>query len=190
MWWSRALLLFAVLALGPAGCGFRPMYGTPSGAATGVDADMASIRIDPIKDRVGQQLRNALLQRISPRGEAADYAYTLQVKLSEGVNNLGFRKDTFATVTNLSLSAQVVLSGNNAIILGETVTTTVYFDHLGPRYASVAMERDAEERALNQLADDIRNRVAVAMQRYQANPSDERYRQRTIFQDESREGRR
>ncbi|BAE48832.1 LPS assembly lipoprotein LptE [Paramagnetospirillum magneticum] len=191
MWWSRALLLFAVLVLGPVGCGFRPMYGTPSGAASGVDADLATVRIEPIKDRTGQQLRNALLQRLSPRGEAADYAYSLQIKLTETVNNLGFRKDTFATVANMSITAQVQLSKNGGgLILGDNVTTTVYFDYLGPRYASVATERDAEERTLSQLADDIRNRVALAIQRYQANPNDERYRQRSLFLDDMGGGRR
>ena len=64
MWWSRALLLFAVLALGPTGCGFRPMYGVPSGPASSVDANLAAIRVGPIKDRIGQQLRNALVQRL------------------------------------------------------------------------------------------------------------------------------
>ena len=190
MWWSRALLLFAVLALGPAGCGFRPMYGTPSGAASGVDADLASVRIAPIKDRIGQQLRNALLQRLSPRGEAADYSYSLLVRLNESVSNLGFRKDTYATVANLSMSAQIILTREGAAIIGETVTTTVYFDHLGPRYASIATERDAEERAIIQLADNIRNRVTVAIQRYQANPNDERYHNRSIFRDGSNESTR
>jgi LPS-assembly lipoprotein len=190
MWWSRTLLLFAVLALGPAGCGFRPMYGTPSGAAAGLDADLASVRIEPIKDRIGQQLRNTLLQRLSPRGEAADYRYSLQVRLNESVSNLGFRKDTYATVANLSMSAQIILIREGAAILGDSVTTTVYFDHLGPRYASVATERDAEERAISQLADLIRNRVAVAIRHYQANPNDERYRNRSIFRDGSGEGSR
>ncbi|CUW37946.1 conserved protein of unknown function [Magnetospirillum sp. XM-1] len=189
MWWSRALLLFAVLALGPTGCGFKPMYGTPSGAAAGVDVDLAAIRIEPIKDRVGQQLRNALVQRLSPRGEAADYTYTLTVRLTESVSNLGFRKDTFATVANLTMSAQVQLTKEASTILGDSVSTTVYFDHLGPRYASVATERDAEERALTQLADDIRNRIAVAIQRYQANPNAERYKRRTIFRDSQDEVR-
>ncbi|ARJ66482.1 hypothetical protein WV31_12790 [Magnetospirillum sp. ME-1] len=183
MWWSRAFLLVAVLVLGPAGCGFKPMYGTPSGDASAVAVDLAAIRIDPIKDRIGQQLRNALVQRLSPRGEAADYSYTLKVQLSESVNNLGFRKDTFATIANLSMSAQILLSGNQTTILSDSVTTTVYFDHLGPRYASVATERDAEERALVQLADDIRNRITAAIQRYHANPNDEYYRRRSLFRD-------
>lgn len=183
MWWSRAFLLVAVLALGPAGCGFRPLYGTPSGEAGSVDGELAGVRIGPIKDRVGQQLRNNLVQRLSPRGEAADYGYLLDVKLSENVSSLGFRRDTFATVANMAISAQVQLVGERAVILSEVVTTTVYFDFLGPRYASLATERDAEERALGQLADEIRNRVAVAIQHYRANPNDERYRRRGVFQD-------
>lgn len=173
----------AVLALGPVGCGFRPLYGTPSGSAAGMEGEMAGVRIGPIKDRAGQQLRNALVQRLSPRGEAADYAYALDVRLSENVSSLGFRRDTFATVANMTITAQVRLVGERAVLMGESVTTTVYFDFLGPRYASLATERDAEERALNQLADEIRNRVAVAIQQYQANPNDERYRRKGLFQD-------
>jgi LPS-assembly lipoprotein len=184
MWWSRALLLTVLLALGPAGCGFRPMYAKPTGAASGVDVDLARIRIGPLKDRNGQILRNALIQRLTPRGEAADYLYTLDVKLSETVGSLGYRKDTFATVANMSVSAAVRLTKDGANILGDTVATTVYFDYLGPRYASLSMERDAEERALNQLAEEIRNRVAVAIERYNANPNDEKYRRRAIFGEE------
>jgi LPS-assembly lipoprotein len=148
-----------------------------------MDSELAGVRIGPIKDRSGQQLRNALVQRLSPRGEAADYGYTLDVKLSENVNSLDFRRDSFATVANMAIAAQVRLMGERAVLLNESVTTTVYFDFLGPRYASLATERDAEERALNQLADEIRNHVAAAIQRYRANPNDERYYRRSIFGD-------
>lgn len=181
MWWSRALLLVAVFALGPAGCGFRPMYGTLGPEDSAAGAELARIRIEPIKDRVGQQLRNGLLARLTPRGEAADYKYSLKVILSESVGNLGYRKDANATLASLTMTAQIQLMGETGGVLSDTATSIVYFDHLGPRYASVATERDAEERALNQLADDIRNRVAAALQRYRTNPDDERYRQKSIF---------
>lgn len=182
MWWSKALLLAAVLALGPAGCGFRPMYGSMGGRDSVADADLARIRIEPIKDRMGQLLRNGLLARLTPRGEAADYAYTLRILLSENVSNLGYRKDANATLASLTITAQIQLNGEGSTgILSDSATSIVYFDHLGPRYASVATERDAEERALNQLADDIRNRVTAAIQRYRANPNDERYRRRSTL---------
>lgn len=186
MWWSRTLLVVAVLALGPAGCGFRPMYGSLGAEESFADAELARIRIEPIKDRIGQQLRNSLLARLTPRGEAADYKYGLKVILSESVNNLGYRKDNNATLANLTMNAQISLSGDKVSLLAESVTTIVYFDHLGPRYASLATERDAEERALSQLADDIRNRVAGAIQRYRANPNDKRYREESVFGEEQR----
>lgn len=186
MWWSRALLVVALLALGPSGCGFRPMYGSLGVDESIADAELARIRIEPIKDRIGQQLRNGLLARLTPRGEAADYTYTLKILLSENVANLGYRKDANATLASLTMSAQIQLSSENSRLLSDTATSIVYFDHLGPRYASAATERDAEERALSQLADDIRNRVAAAIQRYRADPNNERYRQKSIFGEDRR----
>lgn len=184
MWWSRAFLVVAVLALGPSGCGFRPMYGSPGADAAG--AELARIRIEPIKDRVGQQLRNGLLARLTPRGEPADYKYSLKILLTENVGNLGYRKDANATLASLTMTAQIQLTSERIGLLSDAATAIVYFDHLGPRYASLATERDAEERALSQLADDIRNRVAASIQRYRANPNDERYQQKSIFGEDRR----
>lgn len=194
MWWSkpifRAFCLLALVAAGTSGCGFRPMYGAKGGSAgTTVDTELAQVQIGPIKDRIGQQLRNALVQRFTPKGEAADTTYSMTVKLGETFNSLGYRKDTYATVGNLVMSAQVTLSNEKATLMSGSVTANVYFDYLGPRYASVAAERDAEEQAITQLADEIRNRASVAIQRYKANPNDEIFRRRAPFQDESVQGR-
>ncbi|MDO8607501.1 MAG: LPS assembly lipoprotein LptE [Phaeospirillum sp.] len=176
MWWSKALVLIAVLMLGPTGCGFGPMYAKGGGDRTGISADLADIRIAPIKDRMGQKLRNALLQRITPQGEPGDYRYSLSVTLTESASDLGYRRDSFATLGNLTMSAGFSLQGDGVGILLGTAITVVSFDYLGPRYASVATERDAEDRAITQLADDIRSQVAVAITRYKADPKNARYR--------------
>jgi len=189
MWWSRTqvsqpcrrrlaagAVTVALALLGPAGCGFRPLYGTPGGNATTAEADLSQIRIDSIKDRLGQQLRNALVQRMSPRGEAADYKGTLRIELTESISDLGYRKDTFATIGNLTLSATIRLTWNGTAIMGDTISTLVSFDYLGPRYASVVMERDAEERAVTQLAESIQSQTGAALARYKSNPNDPRYR--------------
>ena len=144
-----------------------------------MDADLADVRINPIRDRVGQLLRNALVQRITPKGEPGDPIYTLKIILSENAGDLGYRKDTFATLGSLTLQATVLLQASRTTLISDTASTVVTFDYLGPRYASVSMERDAEERAVTQLADDIRSRVALAIARYKANPNDIRYRRRS-----------
>lgn len=179
MWWSRAVLVLSLLALGPMGCGFSPLYTKGGGQADSspVSADLAAIRIQPIKDRLGQQFRNALVSRLTPRGEPGDYAYVLSVDLTSTPSDLGYRRDSFATLGLLTMTASFQLTGNGIAITGGTASTTVYFDYLGPRYASVAMERDAEERAITQLSEDVRSQVAVSIARYKANPKDPKYRQ-------------
>jgi LPS-assembly lipoprotein len=178
MWWCRTLLLFCLVALGPMGCGFSPLYarGGESSGAGSVNEDLSRVRIAPIKDRLGQQLRNALVQRITPKGEPSDYRYVLTITVTETASDLGYRRDNFATLGNLTVTASIALTGDGFTIMGGNSSTVASFDYIGPRYASVANERDAQERAIIQLADDIRSQVAVALARYRANPNDARYR--------------
>jgi len=177
MSWPRLLLVVALAGLGPVGCGFRAIHAT-SGAAVDtspVGAELARVRIDPLPNRVGQQVRNALVERLSPRGEPADPDYVLKVDLSEYTSDIGYRKDGYATLGNLTLNAVIVLQRDGRTLLSDSASTVASFDYLGPRYASVVMERDARERAAMQIADDIRGRVAAAIERYLANPNDARY---------------
>ena len=179
MWWSRALLLVGLLALGPSGCGFTPMYAKGGADKPGINADLAGVRVLPIKDRMGQKLRNSLVQRLTPQGEPGDYRYTLTVQLTEAASDMGYRRDTFATMGKLTMSAVILLSGDGVGIMSSTANTEVSFDYLGPRYASVAMERDAEDRGVTQIAEDIRSQVATAIMRYKSNPKDPKYRKIT-----------
>lgn len=179
MWWSRALLLVGLLVLGPIGCGFRPMYAKGDANSPGINADLAGVRILPIKDRIGQKLRNSLVQRLTPRGEPGDYRYSLIIALTESASDMGYRRDTFATMGKLTMTASISLIGNGVAVLSGSANTEVSFDYLGPRYASVAMERDAEDRAITQLAEDIRSQVAAAITRYKANPQDPKFRKIT-----------
>lgn len=160
MWWSRALLVAALLALGPAGCGFQPLYGR-SPDRKGIGDELASVRVLNIEDRLGQQLRNALVERVSPRGEPPDPRYLLAVKLSQATSGLGVQRDATASLARMDVSATFTLSDGERAIFSGTATSVVSFNLLGPRYGSVAVERDAEARAVNDLAEEIRNQVAV-----------------------------
>ena len=170
MWWSkssRLVVIVAVLAAtGLSGCGFRPLYarGGAQGGQSSVAAEMGGVRINGIENRLGQDLRNALLTRISPTGEPASPRYILSVVLTQSEGGLGYRKDTYATMADMRLTARVILSDEDQ---GSSVSGSeealVSFDYLGPRYASVAMERDAANRAVTELADRIANRVGLAL---------------------------
>lgn len=174
MWWSRAVLLLAVLALGPAGCGFRPLYGTGQGGVSSDAAEMlASIRVRSIEDRKGQQLRNALVQRLNPAGEPGRARYDLIVRTTTALEGLGQQKDDRATLGRMMVEATYVLVAPGASEEGQALASgrtrsVVSFNYLGARYASVAMERDAEERALDEVAENIRRQLAVYFEKGKA----------------------
>ncbi|MGE5503326.1 MAG: LPS assembly lipoprotein LptE [Actinomycetota bacterium] len=166
-------MLAAVLALGPAGCGFRPLYGQAgtNAQSSGLRADLSAVRIKPIADREGQMLRNGLLTRLTPQGEPADARYELAVVLMSSESGQGYRKDALATLGQLRVDAIYTLTelnSENPRSFGSRQSTTAYFDYIGPRYATVAMERDAWQRAIDDLADHIANNVSMVLSGKQA----------------------
>jgi LPS-assembly lipoprotein len=170
MWWSRLLLGLAVLGLGPAGCGFQPIYARDSAAPSPVASDLAGVQVSGIltsdnQDRLGQQLRNALVSSLSPRGEPAKARYYLDVKVTESLRGLANSRDGNATVGEVSVMATYTLSdintrSNGALFAGEA---SAYggFRYLGPRYGSTVAERDSETAAVNDLANAIRGDLAA-----------------------------
>ena len=166
MWWSRAFLLTAILLLGPTGCGFRPLYGQHQPAAT--NERMAEIRVAQIVDRNGQMLRNDLIDRLTPQGEPASPKFTLAVLLTETMTGLGQQTNSYATLGELQMTATFTLRDTTGKVgFVGTSAAAVSVNFLGPRYGSVAVERDAESRGLSQLADDMRDQIAS----YLVNPS-------------------
>lgn len=163
MWWSRALIVLVLVALGPVGCGFRPLYGRTDAVDTATSTDLASIRVLGIEDRAGQQLRNGLVQRLSPRGEPASPRYTLQVQISQSLEGLAESSDGKATVGRMMLSSTYVLADirSGRIITTGTARSFASMRYLGPRYASVATERDTEELALADIAEEVRSGLAA-----------------------------
>lgn len=157
---ARTLLAVAALAL--AGCGFRPLYG--SGPAAPAEDRLAAVAVLPIADRSGQVLRNHLLDLLTPQGPPARPDFVLDVRLRERIDRLGVQKTELATRANLWLEAIYGLSApgrDNPVFRGESVAIAS-FNILGVEdLATLIAEKDARERALRQLAEDIRTRLAA-----------------------------
>src|SRR3954452_15262253 len=108
---TRSLLIVAAL-LGSA-CGFQPLYGEHAVGANASD-QLAAIRIEPIADRSGQVLYNALRDGLNPLGLPSSPDYRLHVKLDETVEDLALRSDETATRVNIILTASYVLFSGDA----------------------------------------------------------------------------
>lgn len=167
----------AVLALGPAGCGFQPVYSRPSGAQSSAAAEqLAAVRVLGIEDRVGQQLRNALVNQLNPRGEPARNRYSLTVKLQQSSSGMASSKDGNATVERMIILATYTLTDTSqeSVLTSGQTRALGSFRYLGPRYASTASERDTEASLVQELAAEIR----TALIAYFTNPGTFQTRQR------------
>ena len=176
MSWSsdarRGALLAALLAL--AGCGFHPLYGnTTSATPINVQQRLESIRIVPSQDRMGQQLYNDLRDMLNPRGVPAKPKYVLAVQLVETQQQLLLsQQDQAATRTYLAISASYHLkvADSQTEVLSGTVRTRTGFNLLTNEYASLIARQNAEERSAAELADGIRQRLALYLAQAPAPP--------------------
>lgn len=154
------------LALLLAGCGFEPLYGQRRGDP-GTTADLAAVEVGPIPDRVGQQVRNRLLDLLAPRGGRDRPHYRLDVLLSEERTGVLVEPDDTASRVNLTLSADFTLSSlesRQPIFDGRTRAIAAY-NITRADYANLVAERDATRRAAETVADEIAARLAVFFKR-------------------------
>ncbi len=162
MWWSRRLTAGALL-LGLAACGFQPLYGKY--ADGNVPSRFAGIEVVPIPDRVGQLLRNHLLDALTPAGPPATPRYRLQVSIRTSQEAVVLQKDDSATRRNLTLRAEYVLADlSSGATMAQGVTHAVAsYNVVRSDFATLTAEQDAARRAVRTVSTDIVTRLAVAL---------------------------
>jgi LPS-assembly lipoprotein len=164
MWFSKAAAALLVCALLSA-CGFEPLYARRADGST-VD-HMAVTKIAVIEDRVGQQLRNVLLEELTPRGQPAQPLYVLEVKLTESISNLAIQKDDTTSRSSLELRATYVLrriADGEALFDGLSRATTSY-NVVSSNFATVSAENDARRRNARVLGEEMKIRLAAYFNR-------------------------
>lgn len=166
---DATLLLVVGLATGLAACGFQPLYGSRDRGGPGAVEALAQVAVDPIRDRLGQVLRNNLVDRLSTTGEPERPRYRLTVALAVGKEGLAITKDESITRFNLRINASFVLRevGSNAEVTRGTSRTIAAYNVVESQFATLSAEKDAEIRAARELSDDIRTRLAVFFTRPQ-----------------------
>ena len=164
MWLFRLTNYIAVLAF-LTGCGFQPLYGRTENFDIG--SELASVEISVIEHRIGQQLRNFLLDRINPTGPPKFPAYTLDIRLSEARQELAVKKSALSTRVKLILTANFGLKGkrqNSGFHLTGTSKMVTGYNILTSDFANLIAEKDARTRAARELSALITNRVATFIQ--------------------------
>lgn len=161
----RAFLTLPAFVL--AGCGFRPLHGPrPNDQAT---AGLETVRVGLINERNGQLLRRSLERRLGGEGVAS--RYDLRVGLGYGVEVQGFERDGTPSRVRVTATANWFLYDSGApprlVANGISRAFDAYNIPENQFFASDTSRDAAERRLVDQLADDIVERLAV---RFEAGP--------------------
>lgn len=124
---------------------------------------LATVRIEPLKDRAGQELHNFLRDELNPNGQPVKPDYRLQVELSQRIEKLAFQKDETATRANIILNSDFILraADDDRVLYAGRVSSINSYNILDDQYPTDVAKADALRRGLRELSQSIKLRLGV-----------------------------
>jgi LPS-assembly lipoprotein len=157
--------LLALLSLPPvlAGCGWEPLYADRESASA--SADLQSIKVAPISERIGQRLEMGLRKSFNPDGAATPTKYVLQVTLNTSVSDLGIQSQGLGTRGEVQVYANYQLSDTAGhVVQNSSVHANDSFDIQANGYSTVVAQDDAYVRSIEEIRREIVMRMNLFMQ--------------------------
>lgn len=157
----RRLLVAGLLLLPLAACNLRPLHGGPAGAA--LNRDLAAVEVERLDGRLGQTLRNYLIDELNPAGVGTPAVYRLEIQLDRAQNALAIQLDDVATRYDLSLAARFELKrkSDGKTAYRSAVRRLSSYNVRDEPFATLVAEQDAERRAAREIARQIRTQLSL-----------------------------
>src|ERR1700712_1887291 len=168
---AARLLAVAALAALTAGC-FQPMYAEHADGTPGLREKLAGIDLPPVNKpnasreaRIQVEIRNALAFKLYGNATGMPPTHRLDLKFSTSRSSLILDPLTaLPSSENYGIDAQynlIDLTTNASVMTGSTFSRVTY-DIPGQlqRFARPRAFRDAEDRASNEIAENIKTRLA------------------------------
>ncbi len=165
------LLAVAALAALTAGC-FQPMYAEHTDGSPGLREKLMGVELPPIDKpnasrdaRLGIEIRNALAFKLYGSATGMPPTHRLVIRFSTSRSSLMIDPNTaLPSSENYGIDAQynlIELATNKSVMTGTTFSRVTY-DIPGSlqRFARTRAYRDAEDRAAQEIADNIQTRLA------------------------------
>jgi len=163
----KILLVFGLISL--SACGFSPVYKSVEESISPASS-LNQVDIGIIKDRDGQFLRNALIDRFYRDGYPTDAQYKLVVQdIEETISDFDITVDSEATRRQLQLRTTFKLFriGTEKPLITRDLIATTSNNVLESEFSTLVTEQSARESALNDLARQIQRQLAVYLKNNQ-----------------------
>lgn len=168
---TKLYVLFSLAVPALAGCGFEPLYVEQTSEGrwyyggdfdSSISQQMSQIKIQPIADRFGQEMRNELIDLLTPKGQPKEPKYRLMITLeSKIVSDQALRSDITATRKKVRYKVSYVMTEDGKRILkGDSIAYTGY-DILANPYSTTMAQKAGDKDAANIIANDIALRIAA-----------------------------
>jgi LPS-assembly lipoprotein len=167
---ARWLAVFALAAL-TAGC-FQPMYAEHADGTPGLREKLMGVEVPPIdkpnasqEARMGVEIRNALAFKLYGTATGIQPTHRLVLRFTTSRSSLIVSTTTgLPTSENVGIDAQynlIEIATNKSVMTGTTFSRVSY-DLPGSyqRFARSRAFRDAEDRAAQEIAENIQTRLA------------------------------
>ena len=169
---AARLLAVAALAGLTAGC-FQPMYAERSDGTPALREKLMGVELPPVDKpngsrdaRLGVEIRNALAFKLYGHATGAPPTHKLVLRFTTSRSSLILDPNTaLPSSENYGIDAQynlVDLATNKSVMTGSTFSRVSYdtFSGTMQRFARTRALRDAEDRAAQEIADNIQTRLA------------------------------
>src|SRR4030081_706986 len=165
---------FAVAALAAltAGC-FQPMYAEHANGTHALREKLMGVELPPVdkpnasrEARIGVEIRNALAFKLYGNATGMPPTHRLGLRVTTSRSSLMLDQNTgLPTSENVGIDAQynlIEIASNKSVMTGSTFSRVSY-DMPGSyqRFARSRAYRDAEDRASQEIAENIQTRLAA-----------------------------
>lgn len=161
--------LFALMI---SACGFQPLY-SKNGSSPAVQAELAAIQVDVQRtdsraERLEQLIYSSLLDALTPLGVSAAPAWRLEIAFEQTSKGVGFQEDDSATRFNLQIFSEwrLVDTASRQVVFSSSSRSIAAYNVVTSQFATLTAEKDAEERAAVDLANDIRLQLSLHFRKF------------------------
>ena len=163
------------MLLSLAACTVQPLNATSSTTTLPGDDQsqdivsvMKSIAIDPVHNRVAQQVRNRLLFKLNGGQMVPGGRYKIKMLVVSTTRSLAIQSDSLSTTAAqvaVTVDYQLIDKTTNQSVSGGKRRAVASYDKTPQSFANERAERDAQNRAALEVAEQLKTAIAQYLAR-------------------------
>lgn len=172
MLWSKKVAKYllklpalAIILLAISGCTVQPLNAVKPNAALAPDS-LSNVEILNVTNRVGQQVRNKLIFALNGGKQSIGSIYSLKIVAiarKAAISVVSSTKAPTAAQITVSVNYTLKRKTNSEIIATGTRQAIATYDRTNQSFANQRAERDAEDRAANEVAEQLRLLISTTL---------------------------